>query len=193
MQPLGCTIWYISWYLREYPSDIDGGMIRKMAESTAPEQETISISRSIWIDTPVERAWQAVTSDEMLTKWYSPGSIWKIPSLNIGETAEFYLLTNYEDPEADKTLLTAAIEAAEPNKKLTLRWNANPNFPGMLLVTSFILEEENGGTKVTIYETGYETVKEEERQMWLDGVGEGYTAALENLKSLIEKGELLHQ
>lgn len=168
-------------------------MIRKMAESTAPEQETISVSRSIWIDTPVERAWQAVTSDEMLTKWYSPGSIWKIPSVVVGATAEFYLLTNYEDPEADKTLLTAAIEAVEPNKKLTLRWNANPNFPGMLLVTSFILEEENGGTKVTIYETGYETVKEEERQMWLDGVGEGYTAALDNLKSLIEKGELLHQ
>jgi uncharacterized protein YndB with AHSA1/START domain len=164
-----------------------------MPESTKKEQETISISRSIWINAPVEKAWEAVSNSEMLTKWYSPGSIWKIPDLKEGATAEFHLMTYYEDPQAEKTLLTAKIEKAELNKTLSFRWNENPSFPGMLLVTNFVLEEENGGTKVTIYETGYETVREEERQMWLDGVGEGYTAALENLKSLIEKGEILHQ
>ena len=164
-----------------------------MAESTAQEQETISITRSIWIDAPIERAWRAVTDDEMLTKWYSPGSIWKIPDLQAGAIAEFHLLTNEEDPDAEKTVMQASIETAEPNKKLALRWHANPSFPGMLLVTNFLLEEENGGTKVTIYETGYETVKEEERQMWLDGVGEGYSAALENLKALVENGEIIHK
>jgi uncharacterized protein YndB with AHSA1/START domain len=164
-----------------------------MSESTAKEQETISISRSIWVDAPIERAWEAVSNDEMLSKWYSPGSFWKIPDLKEGATAEFHLLTNYEDPEAEKTLLTAKIEKADLNRKLSFRWNENPSFPGMLLVTNFILEEENGGTKVTIYETGYETVSEEERQMWIDGVGAGYEAALENLKALIEKGDIVHK
>lgn len=164
-----------------------------MAKSTAQEQETISISRSIWIDAPVDLAWRAVTEDEMLTKWYSPGSIWKVPELQVGAVAEFHLMTNEEDPEAERMLMQAVIEAAEPNKKLTLRWQPNPNFPGMLLVTNFLLEEEKGGTKVTIYETGYETVNEEERQMWLDSVVEGYTAALENLKALVEKGEIIHK
>lgn len=164
-----------------------------MSERTALEKDTISISRSIWIDAPIERAWKAVTNDEMLTKWYSPGSTWKIPDPNVGSVAEFYLMTNQEDPAAEKTKLTAAIETADINKRFTLRWHANPNFPGMLLVTNFILEEEGDGTKVTIFETGYETVKEDERQMWLDGVGEGYTAGLENLKALIEKGEIIHQ
>lgn len=47
-------------------------------------------------------------------------------------------------------------------------------------MTSFLLAEENGGTRVTIRE-------------WAEKAGEGCTMSMENLKALLEGRELPHQ
>jgi hypothetical protein len=59
-------------------------------------------------------------------------------------------------------------------------------------VTSFILIEENGGTRATICETGYEAVPEDERQQWIDSTSAGYTMSMENLKAFVEGRPLPH-
>lgn len=54
------------------------------------------------------------------------------------------------------------------------------------MTTTFRLEEENGGTRVTIHESGYETIPETERQQWFDATASGYTMSMENLKAYLE-------
>ena len=54
------------------------------------------------------------------------------------------------------------------------------------LVTTFLLEEEGGGARVTLRESDYEAIPVEERQQWLDQSGGGYTMSMENLKANLE-------
>lgn len=44
-----------------------------------------AVNSSIIINKSVEKVWFALTNEAMLTKWYAPGSPWKIPSLKKGE------------------------------------------------------------------------------------------------------------
>jgi hypothetical protein len=39
---------------------------------------------------------------------------------------------------------------------------------------------------MTIRESGYEAVPEDERQAWLDQTGDGYAVSVANLKALVE-------
>lgn len=80
---------------------------------------------------------------------------------------------------ADTEIMFATIEVLNPQREFTLRWDRlEPS--GALLMTSFLLAEENGGTRVTIRE-------------WAEKAGEGYTMSMENLKALLEGRELPHQ
>jgi hypothetical protein len=56
----------------------------------------------------------------------------------------------------------------------------------MSLVTSFLLQEENGGTRATISESGYELLPDDVRQQWMDATGGGYTMSMENLRAYVE-------
>jgi hypothetical protein len=55
-----------------------------------------------------------------------------------------------------------------------------------VLLTTFMLEAENQGTRVTIVESGYEGVPADSRQAWLDAAGNGYSVSLEHLKASLE-------
>jgi uncharacterized protein YndB with AHSA1/START domain len=148
--------------------------------------DKIAVERSIWIDTLPERAWQAVTEVEQLNRWYATYYHWKIPALTVGETVMFY----NKDNEADAQIATIAV--VDPPKEFTLRWQSSTDYPAVSLVTSFLLAAENGGTRVTIHESGYENVPEAERQQWLDNTGHGYTLSMENLKAHLEGRPIPH-
>jgi uncharacterized protein YndB with AHSA1/START domain len=80
----------------------------------------------------------------------------------------------------------ATIEVVDPPRQFTLRWQPDREYPAMTLVTTFLLEEENEGTRVTISESGYETMPAAARQQWLEAVGQGYAKSVENLKAHLE-------
>jgi uncharacterized protein YndB with AHSA1/START domain len=145
--------------------------------------ESIVVERSIWINAPVERAWRAVTEAEQLTRGYATYYAWEIPRLEVGAQIRFH--------NSDTEILLATIAVLDPMREFTLRWDAlQPS--GALLVTSFLLSEENGGTRVTLRESGYETIPADERQEWFDKAGEGYCMSMENLKALLEGRSLPH-
>jgi uncharacterized protein YndB with AHSA1/START domain len=148
----------------------------------------IAVERSIWIDAPRERAWRAVTEPEHLDKWYATYYRWDIPALAVGATVRFY----GKDATAHTDVQTATIETVDPPRQFTLRWQADPKYPAVSLVTSFLLADENGGTRMTIHESGYEDVPEDERQSWLDATGGGYGMSVENLKAYLEGRPLPH-
>ncbi len=143
-------------------------------------EQTIAVERSIWIAAPCERAWRAVTEAEQLDRWYATYYRWEIPALQVGTTIKFYNKDNNTDMQL------ATIEVVDPPRQFTLRWQPDQTYPAMTLVTTFMLEEENGGTRVTIIESGYESMPDDVRQQWLDAVGQGYSMAVENLKAYLE-------
>jgi uncharacterized protein YndB with AHSA1/START domain len=144
-------------------------------------QPSLSVERSIWIAAPRERAWAAVTQPEHLDRWYATYYRWEIPVLQVGATVKFLNRDN------DADLQVATIEVVDPPREFTLRWHGNPE-----LVTTFRLEEENGGTRATIRESGYEAVPDNERAEWIDATGKGYTLSMENLKAHLEGRNLPH-
>jgi uncharacterized protein YndB with AHSA1/START domain len=144
--------------------------------------EAVAIERSVWIAVPRERAWQAVTQPQHLDQWYATYYRWDIPALQVGAPVKFY----GKDPDTASDIQTATIQVVDPPREFTLRWQSPPDYPAVSLLTSFLLAEENGGTRVTIHESGYENVPEAERQQWLDATGGGYGMSVENLKAHLE-------
>ena len=136
--------------------------------------QKLAVERTIWIAAPPERVWQAVTDPKQLSQWFAPGSIWEIARLEIGGVAKFY---NTPDDIALHT-----ITILEPPRQFALSWDENDK----PMLTSFNLEEEEDGTRVTINETGFEQLPDEIREIRMEQTGTGYTSSLENLKAYLE-------
>jgi uncharacterized protein YndB with AHSA1/START domain len=112
--------------------------------------ETLSVTRTVLIAASPERVWAAVTEPAQLERWYAPGCRWEIPSLEAGALVRFF--------NTPTDIQVATIVRLERGRELTLRWQADPAQPTVDIITSFRLELAEGGTRVTIYEAGYETL-----------------------------------
>lgn len=131
--------------------------------------EKITIERTIWINAPRERVWQAVTEAEQIAQWFSPGMTFS----QKGDTISIHM--------GEMTIEVAVIEVVDPPRRITTR-----NLPDKLRTTTYLLEEENGGTRFTVIENGLETLPEAERQEHLDKNGQGWENVLKNLKAFME-------
>lgn len=137
--------------------------------------DTNSVERSVWIAAPRERVWQAVTDAEQLTRWWTGGE-WDIPVLEVGGRVRFGL-------GDDAALATIAV--LDPPREFRMDWEPNPMFPTRMTST-LRLEEENGGTRVTALETGFEGLPEDIRRKRVEGNEAGYEVVLAALKALVE-------
>jgi uncharacterized protein YndB with AHSA1/START domain len=131
--------------------------------------EKLTVERSIWIAAPRERVWQAVTDPTQIAQWFAPGTSFSqngdTISVRIGET----------------DMDVAIIVRVDPPRQITTR-----NLPDRSITTTYTLEEENGGTRFTVTETGFESLPEDARKERLDQNGKGWEMALENLKASID-------
>jgi uncharacterized protein YndB with AHSA1/START domain len=139
--------------------------------------EKLVVERSIWIASPRERVWQAITNAEQIQSWWGGGDYWEITALQVGGTVKF------GDPD---DLMLASIQVLDAPHQFTILWPPQPQYHSIEMTTTFILEEEKGGTRVTVTETGFEALPDDLRQTRLDKTGEGYTKVLASLKSLLE-------
>jgi uncharacterized protein YndB with AHSA1/START domain len=140
--------------------------------------ETVAVERSVLIDATPQRVWQAITDPAQLEQWYAPGCAWEIPDLQEGATVKFH--------NTDTDIQLATIEVVEPLKELTLRWQLDPTHPGITLLNSFLLEEENGSTRVTVSQAGYESLPDGMREEQLRQDADAYIAIVESLKNYLE-------
>lgn len=138
----------------------------------------VTVVRSIWINSSRERVWRAVTEAEQLSRWYAPGSPWEILDLEEGATVYFHHSPNSYHTGTEVVTMRATIVTVERPHRFAVRWELEVPEPAM--ITTFILTEEDGGTRVTLTETGYET-PEQARP-----TEEGYAMSLENLKAHLD-------
>ena len=133
----------------------------------------ISIERSIWIAAPRERVWQAVTDPAQIAQWFAPGT----SISQKGDTICVHI--------GDKEMEVAVVELVDPPRQLTTR-----QLPDRLLTTTYTLEEENGGTRFTVTEAGFEALPADARKERFEQDSKGWEMALENLKAYIDGRDL---
>ncbi|MFN8374412.1 MAG: SRPBCC domain-containing protein [Anaerolineae bacterium] len=142
--------------------------------------EPLTVERSIWINAPRERVWRAITETEQIMRWWNKDDRWEIPALRVGETIKFI----FGNPV---TVMLATIDVVEPPHKFSLLWPPQPQYHNLRMVLTYVLTEENGGTRVTVSETGFEALPDAVRQERFEKTGAGYTIVLHNLKTLLEQ------
>lgn len=144
--------------------------------------ETIAIERSIWISAPRERVWQAITDPGQVEQWFAPGTTFKSSGSGVG--ARLYV----ENPETGAEMYVQVLEVVDPPKRLVLRSQSTP--PEPTFFTSYRLDEENGGTRLSFTFSGYEGLPEEVRQQVMNENGAGFELMLGNIKAYVEGAPL---
>lgn len=145
-------------------------------------REMIAIERSIWINAPRDRVWQALTDVKQVEQWFAPGTTFKSSGSEVG--ARLYV----ENPETGEEMYVQILEIVDPPKRLALRSQVEP--PETPTVTDYQLEEENGGTRLTLTYSGYERMPAENRKQSMEENAFGFGMMLGNIKALIEGAPL---
>jgi uncharacterized protein YndB with AHSA1/START domain len=140
--------------------------------------EKIAIEKSIWINASREKVWRAITDPEQIAKWFSPGMKWRSDGLHVGARMAIY------DPETNIDLIIQEVEVADPPNQLVTR--SIVSLPETPHVTTWKLEDENGGTRLTLIHSGYELEPAAVREKNLLQNGAGFTMVLENIKAHVE-------
>ena len=145
-------------------------------------ERSFAVERSIWIDAPRERVWSAVTDPAQLESWFSPGTSWKLTALEVGGR----LFT--PDPETGNETNVQVIQLVDPPQRFVT--HSLPATPGSSEVTAYLLQEERGGTRLTITNSGYELLPEDGRWSAMEQNAFGFGMMLENLRAYIESKDL---
>ena len=145
-------------------------------------KERVAVERSIWINAPRERVWKAIVDPEQLEKWFSPGTTWQSRGEGVGSRIFVY------NPETNGEMYTQVTDVFEPPRRLVTHSETEP--PEVPHVTDWTLEEENGGTRLTLIHSGYELEPDDVRPNSMEQNAFGFGMMLENLKAQVEGQEL---
>jgi hypothetical protein len=87
-------------------------------------------------------------------------------------------------------MYTQVIEVLDPPHKLVTR--SQPEPPAKPETTSYLLLEENGGTRLTLLYTGYQGLLDDDRRTRMEQDSMGFGMVLENIKAQVEGRDLPH-
>lgn len=138
------------------------------------------IERTLWIAAPRERVWQAITDPAQIEQWFSPGTPWELTAL---ETGGKLYVRGYEAQ-------AVTIVTVDPPRQFTYRLESQPPDLPVTTVTTYRLEEENGGTRLNFTEMIAETLPEAARQRRIEDYSKGYQMMLDNLHAYVEGRDL---
>ncbi len=101
-----------------------------------------SIERTLLIDLPAEEVWKAVSDEAMLRDWLAP-------EVELDLRPRGAVLCRTEDGEERP----GAVELVEEGERLAFRWRRDGLAESRV---EFRVEEVDGGTRLTVSETGLE-------------------------------------
>lgn len=145
-------------------------------------EKSFAVERNIWIAAPRERVWSAITDPTQLESWFSPGTSWKLTALEAG--GRLFTL----DPDTGDETNVQVIQVVDPPQRFVT--HSLPASPGSSEVTAYLLQEERGGTRLTITNSGYELLPDDERWSTMEQNAFGFGMMLENLRAYIESKDL---
>lgn len=145
------------------------------------DEGTFSVHRSIRIAATVSKVWEAVTVPEHISRWFGHT---QLAGQAVGATGTMSW------PGRDAIPLR--VEAIDPERMVAYRWNnddASGAFPeafeaGSSTMFTFTLEPVDGGTQLTVVETGFEVTSDAAEN--LARHQQGWTSELDKLVALLE-------
>lgn len=137
------------------------------------------IEREMVIPAPVDRVWRVLTTAEHIRSWYAPGGA--EVELRKGGALRFRW--------DEKGEFHARAERVEPLRRFSFRLAAAPDTQpgaGDSTLVEFTLSPEDGGTRLTVAETGVGDldVPEPEKAQHAEYAGLAWQAALEELGAI---------
>ena|ERR1700716_705207 len=139
----------------------------------------LRIEREIVIDAPVEMVWSVVTEPEHISGWFSDSADLE---LRPGGTA--VLRWN------DGGIFQGRVERVEPPHFFSFRWAVEPGRDvdeGNSTLVEFSLRGEQGSTRLTVVETGFQDLAgpEDEKQRHFDSHSRGWELELGELREYV--------
>jgi uncharacterized protein YndB with AHSA1/START domain len=111
------------------------------------------IERTMTFHVPRELVWDAITQPESISKWFGDDTELE---LNPGGEAVF----RWGEIE-----VRATVDAVEPPSRFSYRWEpSHTPSGGPTTLVEFTLEEIDGGTRLTLVESGFASLGAEARQ-----------------------------
>lgn len=145
---------------------------------------TDRLERQLVLDATPSRVWRAITDVSQFNQWF--GCSLTTPFTPGGESSGAITIPKYEH-----LTLHLWIEAMEPERRFAFRWHPNAidatvDYSGepTTLVT-FTIEPVDGGTRLTIVESGFDALPEARRIPAFTGNGAGWTGQLENIRRFL--------
>jgi len=141
------------------------------------DPEAFSVSRTITIAAPLEKVWAAITEPEHIAKW--AGSEASISAIEAGGTG-VWTFEGYGS-------VPVAIEELDPPRTVAYRWGNmdSPTIdPVVSTVFRFTLAAVDGGTQLTVVESGFENLADPPARMADNR--EGWTSELDELVAYLE-------
>jgi len=149
-------------------------------ESTV-DPASFTVRRSVFIAATREKVWAAVTEPEHLTKWWCTRA--EFAQLAAG-TEGYFAFDGYGN-------LATRIEEVDPPNAVSYRWgqmitddNADDDHFAQSTVFRFTLDEVEGGTLLTVVESGFETLTDPSRSM--DENRDGWNTELDELVAYLD-------
>jgi uncharacterized protein YndB with AHSA1/START domain len=138
----------------------------------------LDITRTIDIHAPANKVWAALTEPELIAQWF--GDTAKFAA-KPGAAGEFGWVDH-------GGAFRVVVEHVEEPKTLVYRWardfDVDP-VPGNSTLVRFDLEETPQGTRLTVFETGFEELADPQGAH--DGNTKGWRAELGELVEFLEK------
>lgn len=110
-----------------------------------------TIERQMVLNAPRDRVWDAITKPELLKKWFAHKM--DVTTLTVGQEFRF-------DWRPEHGYSRAIVEVMDPKSRFAYRWENSggdqeaPFAEVPKTLVSFVLEDANGGTRLTVTESG---------------------------------------
>jgi uncharacterized protein YndB with AHSA1/START domain len=152
-----------------------------MTETTpaVADQETWSVTRTVRIDAPRSTVWAAITTPELISRWF--GQRTEFDRIEVGGSGTFSFDGYGDNP--------AVIVEYQPESAFGYRWGIRdePIRDDNSTLVRFTLDEEGDGTLLAVVETGFGLLAggDDHRRTHLAEHREGWDAELDELVALL--------
>jgi uncharacterized protein YndB with AHSA1/START domain len=140
------------------------------------------IEKQIVLDAPRERVWRAITDVNEFNEWFGVAltSPFRPGAVVSGEVTS---------PGHEHLVMTVWVETMEVPRRFAFRWYPDATNPDVdyageptTLVTFTLEDAPNGGTRLTIVESGFDAIPESRRAAAFSGNSRGWDGQLENIR-----------
>jgi uncharacterized protein YndB with AHSA1/START domain len=159
-------------------------MIMSMTDNqpSVVDSDEFTVRRTVTIEAPIEKVWAAVTEPEHISRWFGQAAAFDGMAVGARGTLTW----------DDYGTIPVLIEELDPPRAVAYRWSnevgeaTDPERvdPAHSTVFRFTLEAVDGGTRLTVVESGFDTLSTPAASM--ESNRSGWDAELDELVAYLE-------